>query len=127
MQERTCPDLHSEGQKQDWRIVTYSCVSSPDSGSIREVVCLGVWAGGGLRPGNTSSGLLPSSSLCHLFIFSSLQKESLYLPQWQTELCLASLGTEDVRGCARLPPVFVLCLLRCRAQVQRDLWGFMVG
>lgn len=123
MQERTCLDLHSEGQKQDWRIVTCSCVSSLDSGHIREVVCLG----GGLCPGNTSSGLLPSPSLLHLFIFLSLQKESLYLPQWQAELRLASLGTEDVRGCARLPPVFVLCLLRCRVQVQRDLWGFTVG
>lgn len=102
--------------------MTCSCVPSPDSGSIREVVCLR-----GLCPSNTSSGLLPSPSPLHLFIFSSLQKESLYLPQWQTELRFASLGTEDVWGCARLPPVFVLCLLRCRAQVQRDLLGFTVG
>lgn len=102
--------------------MTCFCVPSPDSGSMREVVCLGA-----LCPGNTSSGLLPSPSLLHLFIFSSLQKESLYLPQWQTELRFASLGTEDMWGCAWLPPVFVLCLLWCRTQVQRDLWGFMVG
>lgn len=50
------------------------------------------------------------------------------LPLWQTDLCLASLGTEkDLRQCVPFILIFVLCLLGTGHRVKRVSIGGTFG